>query len=159
MRTRSLLPAVAAVAATACAAVAAGQAGIASKACAPASLRYRIAGVEGAAGTTLIRLEVRTARLACDVTGYPSLALAGPGGRRLPTRVRHGGLAVLNRRVRAVAVSPRRAGHLLVAYNDVPVGAETSCPRGTGLVVGGVRVQVVTHACGHGRLLESPYIP
>jgi hypothetical protein len=125
--------------------------------CSPASLQYRVTRVEGAAGTFLIHLEVRTRRLACVVVGYPSLEIVGRGGR-LPTLVHHGGLAILDRRVRRVAVRPKRPARLLVSYNSVPAGSETSCPRGTALVVGGVRVAVATRACSHGRLLESPYI-
>ena len=47
---------------------------------------------------------------------------------------------------------------VLIAYNDVPVGSERRCPTGTAIAIGGVRVRIQTHACGHGRLLESPYI-
>lgn len=136
--------------------VAPGGAGAAAAAPCPAgSLRYRVVRVEGAAGTFLIRLDVRpTAR--CTLRGYPSLRILGADGP-LPTRVRHGGLAVLNAPVRAVVAAPGRPAVLLVAYNDVP-GGSGRCARGVALRVGGVRVGVATRAC-RSTLLESPFLP
>ena len=123
--------------------------------CPPASLVYRVTRVEGAAGTFLIHLGVRTTRASCEVAGYPRLQLVGRAGP-LPTHVRHGGLAILNRPARAVALGAARTAALLVAYNGVPGGP--SCPQGAALLVGGVRVAVVTRACHGGRLLESPFV-
>ena len=125
-------------------------------ACSPSTLHYRVGRVEGAAGTFLIHLQVRSGAT-CNVRGYPALRLVGRAGA-LPTRVRHGGLAVLNRPVRTVVVTPTRPAHLFVAYNDVPVHNERRCRRGIALLVAGARVNVATAACDHGRLLESPYI-
>jgi hypothetical protein len=126
-------------------------------ACAPQSLLYRTTRVEGGAGTFLIHLAVRTRGPACTLSGYPSLRIVGRRGP-LPTRVRHGGLAVLNGKPRPVAVTSSRPAHLLVAYNDVPTGNERRCAQGVALLVNGVRVNVGTIACNRGRLLESPYL-
>jgi uncharacterized protein DUF4232 len=125
-------------------------------ACPAGSLHGRVTHVDGAAGTILLHVQIRSTR-SCSVRGYPTLRLLGPNGP-LPTHVQHGGLAVLLRPIRTIPVAPGRPAHLLVAYNDVPRSGETRCARGTALLVGAVRVAVVTHACGHGRLLESPYL-
>lgn len=82
----------------------------------------------------------------------------------LPTHVKHGGLAFLRRPVKSVTLGPGRKATILIAYEDVPVGNETSCPKGTGLAVtppgdsGVLRVKVTTYACGKGRLWESPVL-
>jgi hypothetical protein len=125
-------------------------------ACPTSALHDRVTRVDGAAGTMLIHLQIRSTR-SCSLRGYPALRLLGPRGP-LPTHVQHGGLAVLMQPARTIAVAPGRPAHLLVAYNDVPRSGETRCARGTAMLVGGVRVAVVTRACGHGRLLESPYL-
>jgi hypothetical protein len=130
--------------------------GRATATCAARSLRYETIRIEGAAGTFLISLRVRTTGARCELYGYPKLQIIGRTGP-LPTHVRHGGLAILNRPARRVVLAQTRPAKLLVAYNAVPSGSETSCPRGVALAVDGVRVRVATRAC-RGSLRESPYV-
>lgn len=136
----------------------AAAAALAAPICPAASLHYRLALADAGAGTIVLHLQVKATHPPCRVSGYPRLQLLGRRGVRLPTRVVHDGLAMLQRPVRPVLVTSKRAAHLLVAYNDVPVGSETRCPRGLALLVNGVRVNVATTACNRGRLLESPYV-
>jgi hypothetical protein len=131
---------------------------LATPACAPSVLHYRTTFVDAGAGTFVVHLQVGAKTAPCTVSGYPRLEILGSKGRKLRTRVVHGGLALLQAPVRRIVVTRGRPAHLLVADNDVPVGSETTCPSGTALLVNGVRVNVATTACSRGRLLESPYI-
>jgi hypothetical protein len=101
---------------------------------------------------------------ACTLRGFPALQMLA-GTRRLRTRVSHGGLAVLNRRPRTIALQPRARASLLVAYSDVPTGGQMTCPHSSALLVKpagastSIRVAVPLEACGGGRLRESPFLP
>jgi hypothetical protein len=115
----------------------------------------------GAAGTILVSIALRNVGPACWLQGYAGLRLANAHGR-LPTRVVHGGLAVLNQRPNRVVLGHGRFASLLVAYNHLTVGA--ACPQSTRLLVGlpgqtgWVSVAVQADACNHGRLEESPIL-
>src|SRR5207253_2015509 len=97
--------------------------------CAPAQLRPALLGSNGAAGTILLSVVLRNAGGTCTLRGYPGLRLIGPMGP-LPTRVEHGGLAVLRRPVRTIRLTHGQRATVLIAYNDVPVGSERRCPTG-----------------------------
>lgn len=100
---------------------------------------------------------------ACTTKGYPRLRIVN-GTARLPTRVTHGGLPFLEQPVRRVRLAPGGVATILVAYEDVPVGNETSCRSGDTLLVRppgsafSVRVKAATTACGRGHLWTSPVL-
>jgi hypothetical protein len=146
------------------AAQAAASAGRALAACSGSHLTGRVAGSSGAAGTISMAIRLRNvSNRACTMTGYPRLRILD-GTTRLPTRVTHGGLSFLNRPVTRVRVAPGGVATILVAYEDVPVGNETTCPSGTALLVrppgslSAVRVRATTTACGRGHLWTSPVL-
>jgi hypothetical protein len=115
----------------------------------------------GAAGTILVSITLRNGGPACWLEGYAGLRLVNAHGP-LPTRVVHGGLAVLNQRPNRVVLEYGRVASLLVAYNHLTVGR--ACPQSTRLLVrppgqpGWVTVALRTDACNHGRLQESPIL-
>jgi hypothetical protein len=129
--------------------------------CRSAQLRGRMLDSTGAAGTVLVSITLRNVGAACWLQGYAGLRLANAHGL-LPTRVVHGGLAVLNQRPNRVVLGHGRFATLLVAYNHLTVGH--ACPQSTRLLVrpprqpGWVTVAVAADACNHGRLEESPLL-
>jgi hypothetical protein len=132
--------------------------------CSGSHLTGRVAGSSGAAGTIALAIRLRNvSNRACTMTGYPRLRIL-EGTTRLPTRVTRGGLAFLERPVRRVRLAPGAVASVLVAYEDVPVGNETSCPSGDALLVRppgsvtAVRVRAATTACGRGHLWTSPVL-
>jgi hypothetical protein len=133
-------------------------------ACSGSHLTGRVAGSSGAAGTISLAIRLRNvSNRACTMTGYPRLRIVD-GTTRLPTRVTHGGLSYLERPVKRVRLAPGGVASILVAYEDVPVGNETSCPSGNALLVRppgsalAVRVKAATTACGRGHLWTSPVL-
>jgi hypothetical protein len=132
--------------------------------CSGSHLAGRVTGSSGAAGTISLAIRLRNvSNRACTMTGYPRLRIVD-GTTRLPTRVTHGGLAFLERPVRRVRLAPGGVASILLAYEDVPVGNETSCRSGTALLVRppgsalAVRVKASTTACGRGHLWTSPVL-
>ncbi|MGZ4386603.1 MAG: DUF4232 domain-containing protein [Gaiellaceae bacterium] len=132
--------------------------------CSPGQLSGQRLDSTGAAGTIMVSLVFRNrGSSTCTLRGFPSLQMLA-GSRRLATHVRHGGLAVLNRRPRTVTLRSKARASLLVAYSDVPVGGQRSCPRSDALLVrpaaasSSIRVSVPLEACGGGRLSESPFL-
>jgi hypothetical protein len=156
---------VAATLAIAVAAVAA-QSGAASPGavrCAAGQLTAKVRQGSGAAGTIAVSIAVRNVSgRTCHLRGFPSLRLRDANGP-LPTRVVHGGLAILQRPVTTVVLAPGQRASLLVAYSDVPSGSET-CRHATSLVLrlpeSGGRLPLAFDAspCSHGRLFESPFL-
>lgn len=145
--------------------VAAGSATAAAAPCHGTNLSGKVRQSTGAAGTIALSIALRnTSNSTCSLRGYPLLKLRNAAGP-LPTRVRHGGLALLERAVATVTLAPGRAASLLLAYGDVPVGAETSCPAADDLVVilrhgqGRVHVSADIGACNGGLLRISPFLP
>jgi hypothetical protein len=129
--------------------------------CRSAQLRGRVLDSSGAAGAILVSITLRNVGPSCWLRGYAGLRLASAHGP-LPTRVVHGGFAVLNQRPNRVVLGHGRFASLLVAYNHLTVGR--ACPRSTRLLVrppgdfGWVTVAVQADACNHGRLEESPIL-
>jgi hypothetical protein len=93
--------------------------------------------------------------------GYAGLRLANVRGA-LPTRVVHGGLAVLNQPAHQVMLAHGGSATVLVAYNHLTVGPAR--PHSTRLLVqppgqpAWVSVTMSADACNHGRLEESPIL-
>jgi hypothetical protein len=132
--------------------------------CTGSHLAGRLAGSSGAAGTIVLSIRLRNvSNRACVMRGYPRLRLL-EGETRLPTRVTRGGIAALERPARTVRLAPGGVATVLVAYGDVPVGDETSCPDGDAFLVrppgspSATRVAVATTACGRGHLWTSPIL-
>jgi hypothetical protein len=131
--------------------------------CKTAQLRARLLDSSGAAGTIMLSVTLRNRGQTCDLRGYSKLRLKGPAGF-LPTRALHGGLAPLDARPRLVRLAENGKASVLIAYGDVPTGNETSCPKGTSLLLrppgtsSWLSVRIVTYACNHGTLRESPVL-
>ena len=161
------------VACLAAAALAAGlAASAATAAAAPASaapcnasqLSGHLRQSSGAAGTIGLSFAFKNISPAtCALQGFPRLKLRNAAGP-LPTRVRHGGLAILEHPALPVVLAPGKVASLLVTYSDVPTGAATSCPTATTLVVilrgghGRLLVPATIGACNRGLLRESPFL-
>jgi hypothetical protein len=131
--------------------------------CAASQLKGKELDSNGAAGTVLFSVTLQNKGSACKLRGYPALRIRGAHGL-LPTRVVHGGLSMLNGTPRLVKLAHLGKASVLVSFEDVPVGSETSCPAGTALRLrppgasGWLTVKVGTSACGHGTLHESPVL-
>jgi hypothetical protein len=131
--------------------------------CTASQLKGKLLDSQGAAGTILFSVTLRNSGAACSLKGYPALRIKGAHGL-LPTRVVHGGLAVMSSTPKRVKLKHLGRASVLVSYSDVPVGSETSCPRGKALRLrppgasDWITVRVGTFACGHGTLRESPLL-
>ena len=131
--------------------------------CAASQLKAKLLDSQGAAGTILFSVTLENTSAACSLKGYPALRIKGAHAL-LPTHVVHGGLAMLNSTPRRVKLKHLGRASVLVSYGDVPVGSETSCPRGKALrlrppgATDWLTVAVSTQACGHGTLHESPVL-
>ncbi|MHB8059368.1 MAG: DUF4232 domain-containing protein [Gaiellaceae bacterium] len=131
--------------------------------CAASQLQGKLLDSQGAAGTILFSVTLKNTGSVCSLKGYPALRIKGAHGL-LPTHVVHGGLAMLNSTPARVNLKHLGRASVLVSYGDVPVGSETSCPRGKVLrlrppgAAGRLTIAVTTRACAHGTLHESPVL-
>jgi hypothetical protein len=144
-------------------AVLAAPTALGSEAAAPTCAASQLKAKQGAAGTILFSVKLENTGAACSLKGYPALRIKGAHAL-LPTHVVHGGLAILNSTPTRVKLKHLGRASVLVSYGDVPVGSETSCPRGKALrlrppgATDWLTVAVSTQACGHGTLHESPVL-
>ena len=132
--------------------------------CTASQLTGKMLDSQGAAGTILFSITLKNTGAACSLKGYPALKIKRADAL-LPTHVVHGGsLAMLNSTPSRVLMKHRGRASVLVSYGDVPVGSETSCPRGDALrlrppgAVDWLTVAVTTQACSRGTLHESPIL-
>jgi hypothetical protein len=132
--------------------------------CSGGQLSGKVRQTSGAAGTIGVSIAVRNiSPAACKLRGFPLLKLRNNAGA-LPTRVRHGGLGILEQPVTNVTLSPGEAGTLLLTYSNVPTGSETSCPSATRLVIilrnglGRFSIAFSGAPCNRGLLRESPFL-
>ena len=133
--------------------------------CASSQPRAKLGDTQGAAGTIVFGVVLtNVSRQRCTLGGYPALQLRNAKGK-VRTRVRHGGLAILVKPVRAFVVGPGGRATLLLAYSDVPHGDEKTCPTATTVVVRpagavtGIAVKMRLAPCNRGLLYESPLLP
>jgi hypothetical protein len=138
--------------------------------CAASQLKGKELDSNGAAGTILFSVTLQNKGATCWLKGYPSLRIKGTSlwieGSHglLPTHVVHGGMSMLNGKPKLVNLKHSGKASVLVSFEDVPVGSETSCPTGKALRLqppgasGWLTVKVETFACGHGTLHESPVL-
>jgi hypothetical protein len=151
------------VAALAALAATAPAAGASTAKCRTSQLSAKLGQSSGAAGTIVFAVILKSKGATCTLKGFAKLRLLDAAGA-LPTKVKHGGPAILKQPVKRVTLGPGKKATILVAYEDVPVGNETSCANGTQLAVtpphdsGVLIVNVGTTACGGGRLWESPVL-
>jgi hypothetical protein len=102
----------------------------AGSACAARVLDATVTGTSGAAGTFEVTFALRnTSATACPMNGFPGIQLVGGSGAQLATHVVSGG----NYQFTNFAPSPVMLGagataNFNLAYSDVPVGTEASCP-------------------------------
>jgi hypothetical protein len=94
--------------------------------CMPGELSGRVRMTERAAGTTLVGIVLRNvSSQRCVLGGFaPRMTLRDDAGP-LATRLRHGGLSILDRPVRNVVLRPGDCASLLVAFANVPQGEGT----------------------------------
>jgi hypothetical protein len=145
-----------------------GATAVAAQAAAPRCSAGQLAGkvrqTSGAAGTTAVAIAIRNiSPAACSLRGFPGLKLRNAAGQ-LPTLVRHGGLAILERPVRTITLDPGERASLLVAFSNIPQGGETTCRHATRLVVvlrhglGRFSLAFAASPCNGGRLHISPFL-
>jgi hypothetical protein len=145
----------------AAAAVSSAQGGV--PVCHAGQLRGRVLGSTGAAGTIVLSVTLTNRGSSCTMTGYTGLRLVS-GTHSLPTRVLHGGPAVLTSRPLPVRLGDGGRATVLIAYSDVPTGTERRCPTSTAVLVRPpgdlhwLRVNARVQACNHGTLRESPVL-
>jgi hypothetical protein len=85
---------------------------------------------EGAAGTLFDTLELTNAgSFACTLDGFVSIQMLDAGGNPLPTNgVPGGGQLGGHPGPSAFVLAPGAASQFVIAWSDVPVGGETTCP-------------------------------
>jgi hypothetical protein len=131
--------------------------------CATSQLKGKLLDSQGAAGTILFSITLKNTGKVCSLKGYPSLRIKR-GHSLLPTHVVHGGLAMLNSTPARVKLKHLGRASVLITSSDVPVGSETSCPRGKAFRLrppgasDWLTVAATTYACAHGTLHESPVL-
>jgi hypothetical protein len=131
--------------------------------CASSQLKGKELDSNGAAGTILFSVTLQNKGSACALKGYPALGIANAQGL-LPTKAVHGGLAVLNSTPKRVNLAHLGKASVLISFEDVPVGGETSCPAGNAITLRPpgawewLTIKVATEACGSGTLHESPVL-
>jgi hypothetical protein len=160
---RRLLPALAGSALVALSLAGAATAAPAA-ACGAGQLAGKVRQTTGGAGTIAVSIAIRnTSPARCTLRGFPLLKLRNDAGP-LPTRVRHGGVALLERPVRTVRLAPGGRASLLLTYSNVPAGDETRCRRATRLVIilgdgrGRFSLPFDAAPCNRGTLHESPFL-
>lgn len=132
-------------------------------ACRASQLQGKRLDSNGAAGTILISITLKNMGATCSFKGYPALQIRRAQGA-LPTRVVHGGLAVLSSKPKLVTLRHLGRASVLISYSDVPVGNEGACPHGKALRLrppgddDWLSVNASTFACGHGTLHVSPVL-
>lgn len=131
--------------------------------CGAAQLRGKLLDSNGAAGTILFSVTLSNRGAACSLRGYPALGIANASGL-LPVHVVRGGLSLLNDAPKLVKLAHLGKASVLIAYGDVPVGGETSCPSASTVLVrppgawDWLTVKAPTQACAHGTLRVSPVL-
>jgi Domain of unknown function (DUF4232) len=132
-------------------------------ACRGGQLNGRVFDSNGAAGTIVLSVTLTNTGSVCSMRGYPALVLMN-GNAFLPTRVRHGGLPILDQKPRLVVLPDRGVATVLIAYSDVQSGTESRCRASRAILVAppgrlfGVTVAARAQACRHGTLHESPVL-
>jgi hypothetical protein len=88
---------------------------------------------EGAAGTLFDTLALtNTGGFACTLDGFVSIQLLDAASNPLPTTGVPGGGQLGGRPApSAFALAPGAASQFVIAWSDVPVGSETTCPVAT----------------------------
>ncbi len=159
MRSRFLL----AVLAISAALAGSASAGSTTTPCGAGQLHGKLLGSTGAAGTIVLSVTLTNAGPSCSMRGYAALQLRR-GSSGLATSVLHGGLSVLDQAPYLVRLAHGGSATIWIAYSDVPVGGERTCPASTSILVRPpgqmlwLEVTATTHACNHGTLRESPVL-
>jgi hypothetical protein len=101
--------------------------------CQPAQLRIAPQQGTGAAGTITMTVSLtNVSSTTCTLQGYPGMQLLAASGSSLPTQVVRGGTqfpaAAANQSPALVTLAPQQVATFSLAYEDVPVGNETTCP-------------------------------
>ncbi|HEX4081416.1 MAG TPA: DUF4232 domain-containing protein [Acidimicrobiales bacterium] len=101
--------------------------------CQPAQLRIVPQQGTGAAGTITMTVSLtNVSSTTCTLQGYPGMQLLTASGSSLPTQVVRGGTqfpaAAANQSPALVTLAPQQGATFSLAYEDVPVGNETTCP-------------------------------
>jgi Protein of unknown function (DUF4232) len=103
---------------------------VAASPCTARELEVSFVSSEGAAGTILDTLQLtNTSTVTCTVQGYVTVHMFNAGGIDVTTKDVPGG-SILSRPPDpdAIALAPGQSSPFGIAWSDVPVGNETSCP-------------------------------
>ncbi|MGD0166816.1 MAG: DUF4232 domain-containing protein [Gaiellaceae bacterium] len=131
--------------------------------CAGSQLKGKLLDSNGAAGTILFSVTLQNKGSACTLNGYPALGIANAKGL-LPTNVVHGGLPAQSPAPKLVNLAHLGKASVLISFEDVPVGGETSCPTGNAIVLRPpgawewLTIKAGTQACEKGTLHTSPVL-
>jgi hypothetical protein len=137
-------------------------AGGAAPTCKARQLHGKLLDSSGAAGTIVLSVTLTNTGAYCSLDGYAHLRLMANARTPLPTRVLHGGLAILDQKPKRVLLAHGGAATIWIAYSDVPTGYETRCPTSPEILVAPpgdatwIAVLARTKACNRGTLRESP---
>lgn len=102
--------------------------------CQPGQLSASLGRGTGAAGTQSLTMSLtNTSSATCQLDGYPGMQLLDAHGGAIPTTVVRGQFHFpqpgANQPPATVRLAPQASAVFVLAYEDVPVGNETSCPR------------------------------
>jgi hypothetical protein len=105
--------------------------------CMAAQLAAEFVGAEGAAGTQFDTLQlVNTSSLSCTLNGFVSVLLLDASSAPMPTiNMPGGGQLSAFPWPSAFVLPPGAASQFVLAWSDVPVGMETTCPAAAHLAL------------------------
>jgi len=105
--------------------------------CHTAQVQVAYATGEGAAGHIFLTFRMtNTGTATCWLYGFVGMQMLDSAGRAMPTRVlRNGGAFAGQAGPTKFNLPARQSATFEVAYGDVPVGAETTCPEAARLIV------------------------
>jgi hypothetical protein len=138
--------------------------------CLPSQLQVTPQQGNGAAGTIYTTVNLTNSSSAtCTLQGYPGMQLLNAQGGSLPTNVVRGQMqfptAAANQAPAVVTLAPQQTATFALAYEDVPVGNETSCPTSAKAEItppndtAYVIVTLAIGPCGGGTVHVSPVYP
>ena len=132
--------------------------------CTSTQLSARTVSEEGAAGTILDTLQlVNTSNVTCTVQGYPTVLMFDSFGTLLSTNdVPGGGILARPPGSSPIVLAPGAASPFGLAWSDVPVGSETTCPAAAMLGITppdgitALSVALMIAPCGGGTIDVGP---
>lgn len=105
--------------------------------CQTSQLALSFGSSNGAAGTIVDTFQFKNISSAsCTMNGFPNVQMLDSHGNLLPTQVQQGGGMLSNEPGPSpFTLQPGKISTFEVAWSDVPVGSETTCPTASSLRV------------------------